>query len=237
MTFSFSLEHPLVHQIVFSSQPENELLNRKSERIRKVVGIENYRLWNTESVSNFLGNCYSRSVLSAFEQLKPFALRADLARYCILNYYGGIYLDLSIHKLRHFNSNSFDMVIFRDLNSNQTSWKVANNFFYSKPNSLVLTDAIGECVRNINNQYYGLDPHSPTGPNVLGRSVAKYGEELNILVGQYYWHRYRQNKFVLPSRGVVARHKRGGSYSGGVSGVKGGNNYNELWASNDIYTI
>jgi hypothetical protein len=39
----------------------------------------------------------------------------------------------------------------------------------------------------------------------------------------------------LPGELVVARHKRGGAYKGGTSGIVGGNNYNEMWASRRVY--
>ena len=235
MTAIFSVEFPMVHQITLSSRPEFEVMTKNNQIIRSLVGVDNYKLWNSESILNFLDQHYPKSVITAYNLLKPFALKADLARYCLLNYFGGLYLDMSVQKLQPFRAEYFDMVVFRDLNSDRTSWKVANNFFFSKPNSLVLHDSISECLKNIGNRHYGSDAHCPTGPVVLGRSVAKFGESMNLLVGQYYWHRYRKNKYILPGWGVVARHKRGGSYSGGSSGVEGGNNYNEMWKLNDLY--
>jgi len=39
----------------------------------------------------------------------------------------------------------------------------------------------------------------------------------------------------LPGNQVVARHKRGGANKGGISGIQGGNNYNEMWFNRKIY--
>ena len=100
-----------------------------------------------------------------------------------------------------------------------------------------MRDVIDDCVLNVTNRYYGIDPHSPTGPTVLGRNVAKHGEDLNLLVGQYFWFKYARNKYFLPDAGVIARHKHGGLYQGGQSGVKGGNNYNDMWRSREIYSV
>ena len=127
------------------------------------------------------------------------------------------------------------MVIFRDGNSDRTSWKVATSLFYSKPNNPILIDAIEAIVSNVGNRYYGHDPHFNTGPSVLGRATAKFGNDMDLLVGQYWWLKYRKNKFVLPGNNVVARGKRGGAFKGGVSGVIGGNNYNEIWAKRAAY--
>jgi hypothetical protein len=58
---------------------------------------------------------------------------------------------------------------------------------------------------------------------------------MDLLVGQYWWFKYKKNKYVLPGDRVVARHKRGGANKGGVSGIIGGNNYNEIWAKRTVY--
>lgn len=236
MTIAFSTKHPLVHQIVLSTVERFESSNQQSTEIQMCVGAANYRIWNSQSISDFLETHYAGPVLSAFHQLKPFSYKADLARYCILNHFGGVYADLSVRNLAFFDTTGHDMVIFRDLNSSCSSWKVATNFFFSRPNNPILLDAIEQCVDNTRKSFFGRDPHSPTGPSVLGRSVARFGEEVNLLVGQYYWLKYRPNKYFLPGWGVVARHKRGGLYRGGQSGVQGGNNYNEMWNAGDIYS-
>ena len=228
-------DYPLLHQIVLSSSDRFEKPNEAAQRNLTTFGPSNYRIWNSKDISSLLETHYDESVLSTFHKLKPLSYKADLARYCILNHFGGLYADLSVHNIRKFATDEYDMVIFRDLNSANTSWKVATHFFFSKPNNPVLLDAIEQCVDNVKNSFFGLDPHSPTGPSVLGRSVAKYGEEMNFLVGHYYWLRHRHNKYILPGHGLVARHKRGGRYQGGQSGVQGGNNYNRLWIEKDIY--
>ena len=231
-----SQEYPLIHQIAFSDNPESYVPNRNSVIIKKQFGEDNYRLWNLQETELFLGSSYPSDVLSTFKKLKPYSYKADLARYCIVNFFGGIYADLSVNSLRAFSVENYDMVLFRDGNSSRTSWKVGTHFFFSKPNNAVLQDSIQQCVKNALNKYYGWDPHFPTGPSVLGKSVSNFGSDLNILVGQYYWLRYRKNKYVLPNNQIIARHKRGGAYLGGQSGVAGGNNYNEMWLNRDIYS-
>jgi mannosyltransferase OCH1-like enzyme len=228
-------EFPLLHQIAFTSRPDLYVPNKYSLRIKKQVGQENYRLWDFESCRDFLKAYYPNAIIRAFDDLKPFAYKSDLARLCIINYFGGIYADVSVNRLKIFSTKGREMVIFRDGNSDRTSWKVGNSFFYSKPNNLILNEAIEQIISNARNKYYGHDPHFPTGPSVFGRAVSKYGMELDLLVGQYWWFKYRKNKYVLPGNQVVARHKRGGSFKGGVSGILGGNNYNEMWAARTVY--
>jgi hypothetical protein len=235
MTIQISSEFPLIHQIAFSSSPELYIPSKHSLLIKKQFGGENYRLWDLKTASDFLSTHYSNDEVTAFESLRPFALKADFFRYCLLNMSGGMYADLSINQLKAFSNLGRSMVIFRDGNSERTSWKVSNGFFYSKPNNPILEECITQIMSNVRNRYYGYDPHFIAGPSVFGRAIAKFGLEADLLVGQYWWFKYRKNKYVLPENQVVARHKRGGARNGGISGILGGNNYNEMWATRTVY--
>ena len=235
MTIQISREFPLIHQIAFSTSPELYIPNKHSLTIKKQFGEENYRLWDLEKARDFLSTYYSKDVVHAFESLRAFAHKANIVRYCLVNTFGGIYADVSVSRLKTFSTEGRDMVIFADGNFDRTSWKVGNSFFYSKPNNPILSEAIEQIVFNVRNKYYGHDPHFIGGPSVFGRAIAKYGTEIDLLVGQYWWFKYQKNKYVLPGNHVVARHKRGGSNKGGISGIQGGNNYNEMWFSRKIY--
>lgn len=235
MTIQISSEYPLVHQIAFSSQPDLYIPNKYSLEIKNQFGEDNYRLWDLKKARDFLKEEYPISVVSAFDYLKPYSYKSDLIRFCLINTFGGIYADVSVSRLKPFSTEGRDMVVFRDGNSDRTSWKVGTSFFYSKPNNLILSEAIEQIIANVRNKYYGYDPHFPTGPSVFGRAIAKYGTEVDLLIGQYWWFRYRKNKYVTPGGQVVARHKRGGANKGGFSGILGGNNYNEMWAAQTVY--
>lgn len=229
-------EHgPLVHQIWFSDLGSPDRLPANSETLRGAVGDGRYRLWTIESARNLIGEAFDPEVLRTFDRLRPYAYKADLARYCIVAHMGGYYLDLSVSDVRLVSTAGWDFVGFRDLNSSATSWKVATNYFYAPPGSVLLLDAIEQVLDNCRREYYGLDPHFPTGPSVLGRSVAKLGPDLRMLVGEYIWLRRRRNKYLMPVKQVVGRGKGGGRPNGGVSGVAGGNNYNEMWRDRTVY--
>ena len=113
--------------------------------------------------------------------------------------------------------------------------KLGTHMFYSTKDSPILQASISECVENVQQRFYGKDPHFPTGPSVLGRAVANYSADLKIQIGEYLWLRRRRNKYILPGTGVIGRGKVGGRFLGGVSGVQGGNNYNVMWRDGTIY--
>lgn len=226
---------PLIHQIWFSLTGDPDRLPLASQRILDDVGDARYRLWTLDSARQFLADEFDASVTIAFDRLRPLAYKADLFRCCVVLRLGGFYLDLSVTKLNLPEVGIYDFVGFRDPNGEFTSWKVANNYFFARAGSPILEDTIMQILGNCEREYYGRDPHFPTGPSVLGRSVAKLAPELEVLIGQYFWLRWRPNKYVLPGFGVVGRGKVGGKQLGGVSNIPGGNNYNELWRARQVY--
>ena len=66
MTAIFSVEFPMVHQITLSSRPEFEVMTKNNQIIRSLVGVDNYKLWNSESILNFLDQHYPKSVITAY---------------------------------------------------------------------------------------------------------------------------------------------------------------------------
>jgi mannosyltransferase OCH1-like enzyme len=223
-----------VHQIMFSSDRDAPPPPAAAE-IRSRAGGDPYRMWFLDDARALIGDVYGLEVLRAFDILRPFAYKADLARYCIVNHLGGIYIDLSVTDFLGFDVSDHEFVGFRDPNNAETSWKVATHMFYSAKDSPILQASISECVANVNRRFYGKDAHFPTGPSVLGRAVASRSLEARVQIGDYWWLKRRRNKYTLPGQGVIARGKVGGRYLGGVSGVPGGNNYNAMWRERTIY--
>jgi hypothetical protein len=223
-----------VHQIMFTCD-RDALLPLAAQEIRSNAGGNPYRMWSLEDARGLIRDVYGLEVLSAFDILRPFSYKADLARYCIVNHFGGIYMDLSVTDFLGFDVGDHEFVGFRDPNNAGTSWKVATHMFYSTKDSPILQAGICECVANVGQRFYGKDPHFPTGPSVLGRAVANHSLEARVQIGDYWWLKRRRNKYTLPGQGVIARGKVGGRYRGGISGVPGGNNYNLMWREGTIY--
>jgi Glycosyltransferase sugar-binding region containing DXD motif len=223
-----------VHQIMFTHD-RDALPPPAAEEIRSRAGGDPYRMWLLDDARALISDVYGLEVLRTFDTLRPFSYKADLARYCIVNHIGGIYIDLSATDFLGFDVGDYEFVGFRDPNSAETSWKVATHMFYSTKDSPILQASISECVENVRRRFYGKDPHFPTGPSVLGRAVASCSSEVRIQIGNFWWLKRRRAKYTLPDRGVIARGKVGGRHLGGVSGVPGGNNYNVMWRERTIY--
>lgn len=223
-----------VHQIMFTYD-RDALPPPAAQKIRSSAGGNPYRMWLLDDTRELIRDAYGLEVLRAFDTLRPFAYKADLARYCIVNHIGGAYLDLSVNDFRGFDVGDYEFIGFRDPNNDTSSWKVGNHMFYSAKDSPILQASISECVAHVNQRFYGKDPHFPTGPSVLGRAVANYSSEVRTQIGDFWCLKRRRAKYTLPGQGVIARGKMQGRGLGGVSGVTGGNNYNVMWRERTVY--
>jgi len=108
-----------VHQIMFTSD-RDAVPPPAAEEVRSSAGGDPYRLWLLDDTRVLIGDVYGPDVLSAFDNLLPYAYKADLARYCVVNHFGGIYLDLSVNAFRGFDVGDYEFVGFRDLNTCST---------------------------------------------------------------------------------------------------------------------
>src|SRR4051795_3917802 len=59
-----------------------------------------HRLFRQDDVIELLEEKFPKEILNSYFALRPFAYRADLARYCILYEFGGLYADLSYFFVR-----------------------------------------------------------------------------------------------------------------------------------------
>lgn len=114
-----------VHQIMFTYD-RDALPPPAAEEIRSRAGGDPYRMWFLDDARALIGDIYGLDVLRAFNTLRPFSYKADLVRYCIVNHIGGIYIDLSVTDFLGFAVGDCEFMGFRDPNSAETSWKLAN---------------------------------------------------------------------------------------------------------------
>lgn len=199
-----------------------------------------YRLYDDKEIVNFLTSHYPSSILYTYQALTAFAFKSDLARYCLLHTFGGMYSDLSYLHLRPLEvTPTCKTVVFRDI-PGHPSWAVSNAIIYSKPNNEILARAIARIVENHATRFYGHSPLEPTGPYMFGRVLAETENWKTIAFGDSRLiNTDRGGKpdilKVSPSGEVIAvRNKsRNGHISDMVS--TGGNNYIELWKNRRIW--
>lgn len=216
------------------------VLDLNSNSFKSVYPNAEYRLYGNNDILDLLTKHYSKSVVHAYQDLIPFAFKADLARYCLLHTFGGLYSDLSYFHIRPLElKSSCEAVVFRDV-PGHPSWAVSNAIIYSNPNNEFLAKAIARIVENHAKGFYGHSPLEPTGPYMLGRVLAETDNWKTIAFGDSRLiNNGPSNKAeilkIAPSGEVIALRNK--SQSGQISDLvsTGGNNYIELWRSRRIW--
>lgn len=233
----------LLTNILISDDPGDtdrlpEIIRENIESFRRFHPDLEYRLYNRDMIRELLQNCFGREILWAFDNLKPFAFQADLARYCILYEFGGIYSDLACHFLRSMPMQPGKLSVFTDWGY-ASPWDTYNGLIAVPPKHKALLRAIELTYANIKSNYYGSHPLCPTGPTVFGKAVALTCQPEEILAGRStrvkvdqwgdaYWHALCQGDDVV----AIRRKQTIGLLD---LGITTGNNYNTMWGSGNVY--
>jgi mannosyltransferase OCH1-like enzyme len=150
------------------SNLSNQLIE-KTNKVKSVYNDYNYTLYNNSMLLDFLSR-FDNETLNSYNTIKPYAFKADLARYCLLYEYGGWYFDISLapeYKLE------FDNLVDALLIKNHRINNIENCVMYFKPKSQFLLDAIKQINFHVLRRYYGYLPLHVTGPGLLRRIYSR----------------------------------------------------------------
>ncbi len=200
-----------------------------------------YRLLGDADIRAMLAEHFEPAVQEAYRRLKPYAYRADLARYCLLYLYGGLYVDLGVTFHAKLDiPPGVTFFAFREMNYHTLkSWGVACAILYAEKGHPVLARAIQAVVKNCETNYYGVTPLCPTGPTLLGRAICKEDSDSVSCQGELMdltpTRDKRNRAFVLDDGTIVAFGKSGDGGDLTHLGLTGTNNYNHLWGKRRVY--
>jgi len=207
-----------------------------------------YKMWNGDELKEFLKREFDREVVWAFDTLAPYSYKCDLARFCLLFAFGGIYSDLGVRLVDHWKIPKFyGFAAFRDVAFITRNWAtMQTGLIWSKPRRPELQRSIEFIVENCRAKYYGDSPLHPTGPVLFGRAIiASMAAKGWSTEADDQW--IGECRCITPDHGMlniayVSREKtlvalRTKLVSGDLShlGIKGGNNYNDLWRASTVY--
>ncbi|MFA6144687.1 MAG: glycosyltransferase [Sulfurimonas sp.] len=127
-----------------------------------------YRYVSTEDRLDFIRSHASKQIADAFEQLTDGASQADLWRLFVLNYYGGVYMDIDAHAVWPLSKmiQPTDKEVFL-----MTKHNYSNYFIASSKNNPYLEKAVNMIVENIENKNIGEGVYDLTGPTVLNKVI------------------------------------------------------------------
>ena len=141
-------------------------------------------------------------LLNAYNSVKPYAFKSDIARLYLLYYYGGIYIDIDMictsSLINLYEDN--DLVLVRDIDNNN----MVNGFMCCKKNNEFIKFLIETIIVNVTNKINITLKNQLflTGPGILGECFAKfYGIERPFSTGTLIFNKKIKiidYKFNLP---------------------------------------
>lgn len=233
-----------VSQIFITDDGSKELspyLDYATGTVKSVFPDADYKLYGKEELRELIKDNYGEETLWAFDTLRPYSYKADLGRFCILNALGGWYFDIGVRAVAPVELGPrIKFLAFRDIQRfSYTTFACATTILYAQSNNHALSIAIRQIVDNCKRDYYGITPLCPTGPTLLGQSLARHGSDADYVFGDYLEltpaYEQKNRAFVLPDGTIMAWSKPAGGGDLTGLGASGTNNYNELWQQRRIY--
>ena len=245
----------LLSNVLITSSPEDPSLSPILQE--NIVSLKNshpglqYKLFDRDDAIALIEASFTREVLDAFHAMRAFAYQADLARYCILYEFGGLYADLAYFFVSDVPLAVDQPVVFR-VNLVSSPWDTSNGIIYAPPKHKALARGIELICANVKRRYYGLTPLCPTGPALFGKALAQTCEAEELITGGAQLIArdgvtrlapdvaVPDDKFIHCQflRGTLIAVKRKPMLSAGLSGlgIATGNNYRDLWNDREIYS-
>lgn len=193
------------------------------------------RYYSGQDCEKYLLKHYSERHLKAFRKIKPYALKCDFIRYCIMYQEGGVYTDCKMVCLIELDK------FLKEDTTWASSWDLIKpnmwtGLLIGKKGNPIMKTAIEMCLYNIENNVYGKQCLDPTSPGLLGKAFAKnypdfeFDKQINkdgILLGIFRPTRIFFND-ILSFKSKCDRCSKGQDW-------KDGNNYVKMWFQRDLY--
>jgi hypothetical protein len=207
-----------------------------------------HRLFRNDDIVALLREKFPAEVLKAYEAMKPYAYKADLAKYCILHEFGGAYADLSYFFANPLPLDEARPIAFREF-LRSSPWDVSCGLIFAPPKHKAFECAIELVCANVKRRYYGSTPLCPTGPTLFGKALAVSCEAEELMTGaavsmprarlekpfpDLVLPEYRVTRcLTLEDRLIAIKRKRFGGLA--ALGITTGNNHPDLWRDRDVY--
>lgn len=237
----------IIHQIAFTGERIDGYVPPNRDNLKEFLPDAKHELWDLPRFTKLLKNDGAEDVLEAINNIKPYAFKADIARYYLIHKTGGWYVDQNNYftvspKKPNLYLNDKELIVFGESSrTSLSSWGVQNSLFYANPGHAVMEAAVLKCVENVRNKYYGFASNCPTGPNLFGSAIAAQhlGERHKQVFGKFaYFTEVPPRGFYLPNhRSPLALYKPYAKleFPTGHSEVPGGNNYYYMWEDKTVY--
>jgi len=158
--------HPInkIHQVLIVdgyTLPEKlpPLIQTNIESAKRIYPQAVHKLWNGTELRAFIRYHLGVDALWAFDYLRPYSYKCDLARFCLLYVEGGIYIyiDLGVRLMNSWRIPiKYGIGAFRDVRFMSSSWAAMQlGLLWSKPGRPELEQAIDWIIGNCRTHFYG----------------------------------------------------------------------------------
>ena len=216
-------------------------VERNIRWLRETHPWAKHHLLSGDDIRGLLSAHFAVDVLAAYDQQAPFSFRANLARYCLIYLFGGLYVDIGVRFVSTLRGpRNSGLVGFRDhWQTAKHGAAVAQGVFLAKAKRPELKTAIDMVVANVSARYYGAAPTDVSGPGVFARAIAHHHDGSSCWFGQYVpvspETRLKNFVFITPDGEIVALGKSGAGGDLSYLGLSGVNNYVDIWRSRRVY--
>lgn len=235
-----------IHQILIAADgkiPKSlpATVQRNIESLRQHHPDAHYKLWSESELRVVIAENFEPEVLDAFDTLTAFALKADLARYCLLYVYGGLYSDINNRFLNPLVIEPGKVLsCFREHRSlHGAVWMCQNTIIYAEPKQPEMKLAIELVVRNVRNHDYGVSSLAPSGPVLLGRVLGALGRadlyQIGVSINLEVDGALNRSVYVYDDGTILAARMQGGGGTPSEMGLRGTNIYGKMWDQREIY--
>lgn len=246
-----------IHQILINDTnklPDEfpEYHNICYKQIKNLYPNAEYHLYSGKEIEEIIKSNFEDDVFIAYKKLRPYSYKGDLARFCLLYLYGGLYIDLNVKLINTIpNLDIFKFFAFRDVTkSSKRSWSVANSIIFDTKKSKIMKKCIDIIVENCKNEYYGISVLDVSGCIVLGKAIMTSNEDINFIATtgelcyinpqkeeNYSYHfaylMDNDDKIIAYRKPEIKNIDNRGDIS--CFGFTGTNNYIKMWKDKEVY--
>ena len=230
----------VIHKIFINSEmkeiPIDDNIKNAINTWTKLNPDYTLKIYYGNDCRNYLLKNFSKEYIECFDNIIPYAYKADFMRYCILYNEGGWYSDWQqtlLVPLTPFEKFSWVSCWDTTGEENKINGCMQNGFFGCNKNNKILKECISQVIKNCNEKNYGKNPWYPTGPCLLGDAFRKINPKFAKLG-------YTENDekdgpcFIIDSKKIIIN-KCCSDINLPATNFINGNNYLSLWKEKKIY--
>lgn len=153
--FFYNLIKNNIPKVIYMCYKKLDKIKIYSKNWKKLNPEYEIKLYDDELCKEFLLNEYSQLHLDIFNFLQDGPIKADFWRICIINKYGGLYVDADIEPLvplKNYisDSDTFMTCISGNFNKNRLEYQLNPHIILSNKNNIFLQNSINRYIKAYN---------------------------------------------------------------------------------------